>query len=131
MLVSDEYRFGIFMTKLPGGGLEFGEGPAEGLKREWMEEAGMDMTVGNVIYVNPFHQLSAFNDQHDMVSMYFLVKPRGDHSLKISEAKFDFPPQEEGQSFRWINLSESSEDDFTFPIDKALARWLSKNKLPA
>ena len=28
LLVSDEYCNGTYMTKLPGGGLEFGEGPA-------------------------------------------------------------------------------------------------------
>lgn len=38
VLVTDEFRLGIFMTKFPGGGLQFGEGTIDCLKREFMEE---------------------------------------------------------------------------------------------
>ena len=35
VLVSDECRNGYSFTKFPGGGLEFGEGLVDGLKREF------------------------------------------------------------------------------------------------
>ena len=38
VLISDEFQPGIKMTKFPGGGLEFGEGTIDGLKRELREE---------------------------------------------------------------------------------------------
>ena len=36
LLVSDEFIRGAYITKLPGGGLEIGEGTREGLAREFM-----------------------------------------------------------------------------------------------
>ena len=38
VLLTDEYRFGTEITKFPGGGLEFGEGTIDCIKREMMEE---------------------------------------------------------------------------------------------
>ncbi|GAJ02545.1 unnamed protein product, partial [marine sediment metagenome] len=34
VLLTDEYQLGMKMTKFPGGGLEFGEGPVDCIKRE-------------------------------------------------------------------------------------------------
>ena len=39
LLVSDEYIRGMKITKFPGGGLEFGEGTRDCLKREFLEES--------------------------------------------------------------------------------------------
>ena len=36
ILISDEQEYGTRFTKFPGGGLEFGEGLIDGLKREFM-----------------------------------------------------------------------------------------------
>ena len=58
LLVSDEFRMGMNMTKLPGGGLEFGEGIEEGLAREWKEELNSRITIQEIIYVKSL--LSAF-----------------------------------------------------------------------
>ena len=38
ILISDEFQLGTKMTKLPGGGLEFGEGTIDCIKREFREE---------------------------------------------------------------------------------------------
>ena len=46
LLVSDEFIRGNYFTKLPGGGLEFGEGTLECVAREFMEETGLTVTVG-------------------------------------------------------------------------------------
>jgi 8-oxo-dGTP diphosphatase len=45
VLVSDEYIKGKFITKFPGGGLEFGEGTLDCVVREFKEELGLDVEV--------------------------------------------------------------------------------------
>ena len=47
LLVSDEFIRGEYFTKLPGGGLEFGEGTRDGLQREFLEETGLQVSVGS------------------------------------------------------------------------------------
>ena len=59
LLVSDEFIRGNYFTKLPGGGLEFGEGTRDCLTREFMEETGLTITVGAHLYTTDFFQISA------------------------------------------------------------------------
>lgn len=39
---------------LPGGGLEPGEGLVDGMRREMLEETGIEPAVGNLLYVHQF-----------------------------------------------------------------------------
>ncbi len=50
VLVSDELIRGMYITKFPGGGLEFGEGTRDCLAREFMEEMNLQVEVGEHIY---------------------------------------------------------------------------------
>lgn len=120
VLVSDENYENISFTKLPGGGLEFGEGLIECLKREFREETALDIEVGDHLYTTDFFQLSAFNRSHQVISVYYrvFIDERTDYFVP--------EPQEQGQSFRWVNLSNLSEDEFTFPIEKKLVPILRK-----
>lgn len=127
LLVTDELRFGIKMTKLPGGGLQFGEGLANCLRREWREELDVEIEVGEVFYVNPFLQLSAFNRDDEVMALYFWVRPLTPLKGPFTTRPMDFPSQQgEQQAFRWIPLSELREKDFTFPIDQSLVPRLKK-----
>ena len=122
VLLSDEFRNGFSFTKFPGGGLEFGEGYREALKREFLEELNLEIEVGDVFYFNEFHQPSAFDPRHQVHSFYYLVHAEnwrtisaGEHSLTISE---------DGEKHRWIQLDKLSDTLFTFPIDKLVAEKL-------
>src|SRR6266566_4559732 len=75
VLVSDEFIRGKYYTKFPGGGLELGEGTRDCLKREFKEEMDLDVEVGEHIYTTDFFQVSAFNPDHQIISIYYLVKP--------------------------------------------------------
>jgi 8-oxo-dGTP diphosphatase len=128
LLVTDEIRYDIKMTKLPGGGLEYGEGIEEGLKREWMEELEAEVEVGSVVYVNPFLQVSIFRDTDQVICMYFLIKNMSELKGKFTEKVWDFEDKPgDQQLFRWIPVEELSEDTFTFPIDKAMVKELVKS----
>jgi 8-oxo-dGTP diphosphatase len=133
LLVTDEIRFGIRMTKLPGGGLKFNEGLANCLKREWQEELAAEIEVGDVFYVNPFLQISAFDPQDEVMCLYFWVKVKGDLKVPMREKPQDFPSDENDQQvFRWIALDALREADFTFPIDQSLVpklrAWVAEQR---
>ncbi|MBT6438693.1 MAG: NUDIX domain-containing protein [Flavobacteriales bacterium] len=125
VLVSDEERFGNRFTKFPGGGLEFGEGLTDCLKREYIEELNQNIEVINHFYTTDFYQKSAFDNQDQLISIYYVVKPIGVVNFKISKNPFDFNRKSAVfQSFRFIPVKTLSENNFTFPIDKHIARLI-------
>lgn len=129
LLVSDEYIKGHKITKLPGGGLEFGEGTIECLIREFKEELDLEVEPLNHFYTTDFFVSSAFSATSQVISIYYKVKPLSRLNFKVSEIPFDFQDIKEGaQSMRWINLNDLSENDFTFIIDKKVAEMLFLEK---
>jgi 8-oxo-dGTP diphosphatase len=54
VLLSDEQEYGMRFTKFPGGGVEYGEGLIDGLKREFMEECNMEIEVLSHFYTTDF-----------------------------------------------------------------------------
>ena len=124
ILVSDEQEYGMRFTKFPGGGLEYGEGLTDGLKREFIEECNLDVGIVNHFYTTDFFVKSAFNDSQ-IISVYYVVQNTAPVNLIIKTNVFDFDGDIEPlQSFRWIKLSDLKESDFTFPIDQYVAKLL-------
>ena len=124
VLISKEKYSGIRMTKFPGGGLEFGEGIAEALKREFREELGIEVIVGDLYYVNDFLQISAFNPADQLVSIDYRVSLPEDISLPDSPIPPD-PDLQDKLSFHWEALGAISSTKFSFPVDKVVADKLS------
>ncbi len=83
VLVSDEFIRGSYYTKFPGGGLEFGEGTRDCLKREFMEEMNLKVEIGEHIYTTDFFQLSAFNPGSPDYFDLLLCKSPGTHYCAI------------------------------------------------
>ncbi len=133
VLVSDEFIRGNYFTKFPGGGLEFGEGTRDCLKREFKEETGLDVEVTGHIYTTDFFQMSAFNASHQIISIYYRVQADEPIPLETKEKAFDFLPHQisdpQGQTevFRWINWENFSEEVVNLPIDKIVARMIKEN----
>ena len=133
VLVSDEFVRGNYFTKFPGGGLELGEGTRECLKREFKEEANLEVEIGEHIYTTDYYQVSAFNPSQQIIAIYYFVKPIDKIDLATKTTPFDFAPEQvadlKGQSevFRWIDWNNFSEDDMHLPIDKRVAQLIKEN----
>ena len=124
VLISDEQEYGYRFTKFPGGGLEYGEGTSDGLKREFMEECNAKVEVISHLYTTDFFVKSAFNDSQ-IISIYYIVKNLEPLKLNFKTKPFDFEGEEEGlQSFRWVKLTELKPEQLTFPIDQHVAALL-------
>jgi 8-oxo-dGTP diphosphatase len=125
VLVSDEYRFGRYFTKFPGGGLEFGEGTVECLKRESMEEIGQVVNVTQHLYTTDFFQPSAFDPTDQIISIYYAADLSSPGSLITKTKRFDFDEKgDDLQSFRWVLLATMTQEELDFPIDKKVLQQL-------
>jgi 8-oxo-dGTP diphosphatase len=124
ILISDEQEYGIQFIKFPGGGLEYGEGLIEGLKREFVEECNVEIEVISHFYTTDFFVKSAFNDSQ-IISVYYLVKNITPLNLIFKMTPYDFDGEGDVlQSFRWINLVDLHSEDVTFPIDQHVVKLL-------
>jgi len=135
VLVADEYVRGGLYTKFPGGGLEFGEGTRDCLKRELKEELGIEATIGDHVYTTDYFQMSAFRPDDQIISIYYFAKYLDELKVPIREKQFDFDEKQmeiykntgETETFRWIEWNDFSEETVTLPIDKIVARMIKKN----
>ncbi|MGN5955929.1 NUDIX domain-containing protein [Sphingobacterium lactis] len=120
VLISDERTENVSFTKFPGGGLEYGEGLIDALKREFMEETGMEIEVLKHIYTTDFYEKSSFNESQ-IISIYYLVRNLTQINLNIRTVCFDFTEKSiEGklQAFRLIPIKKLQEKELTFKTDK-------------
>ncbi len=134
ILVSDEIIKGNYFTKFPGGGLEFGEGTKDCLIREFKEEMNLEVQINDHFYTTDFFQVSAFNPQHQIISIYYLVSPITEINYPIRTNAFDFDEREmmlyegtgETETFRFINWEDFTEASVSLPIDKKVAGLLKE-----
>jgi 8-oxo-dGTP diphosphatase len=126
VLVSDEFIKGNRITKLPGGGLEFGEGTRDCLIREFKEELGLDIEVTDHFYTTDFYVSSSFDTNSQVISIYYLVEAIGKISFKVSISAHNYENKEGAQSMRWIRLQDLKDTDFTLIIDQRVGEMLMK-----
>lgn len=131
ILLSDEFVHDMKMTKFPGGGLYFGEGPADCLKREAIEEFGQEIEIIEHYYTTHFFQQALFFEDQQLISIYYLARFPEVPRFRISDKPFDFQVlKNESQSFRWAGITELLENELSFPVDRFVFNLLKSNTKP-
>ena len=112
------------MVKFPGGGLQYGEGLVDCLKREWQEELEVSIKIKTHFYTTEFFQKSAFDDRQ-VISVYYLVELEPESNL--SEEKMRTKRSDgNNETFFWQTVNRKLADPLTFPIDRMVARMIAE-----
>lgn len=132
VLISDERTQNVSFTKFPGGGLEYGEGLLDALKREFLEECNLPIEIVRHVYTTDFFEKSSFNTSQ-IISIYYQVRPLEKLHLDLKNTPFDFDDKniscknDKEEVFRLISVNELEIQDLTFKTDKIA--WQTFKKL--
>jgi ADP-ribose pyrophosphatase YjhB (NUDIX family) len=117
ILVSNEKIVDFAMLKLPGGGLEFGEGTIECLVREFKEELNVEVSVKNLVHTTDSFIQSVFRKDEQVLAIHYLVESNED----IVSYATTQPTSRGGfntHNFEWRILDENLVNEMTFEMDK-------------
>lgn len=104
---------------MPGGRLEIGENFEQGLKREVMEETGLEVEIVDPLYVGEWRPIIK-NVQNQIVAVFFVCKPTsGDVRLST-----------EHDDYRWIKPEEYAQYDIMEPEDKVIDKLIEQLRKP-
>lgn len=151
VLVAEEPFQGSFVTKFPGGGVAFGEGPEDTLAREFREE--LDQSVQNLghLYTTGHFVPSLRGPEEQLVAIYYAVAlpspqaaapldgsvrevriPKDNPQARQTDASRDAEkgarPHRSDPSlwnrirFRWLPLRTLRPEVFDLPVDRLVAR---------
>jgi hypothetical protein len=90
----------------------------------------LKVEIGDHIYTTDYFQLSAFNPDHQIISIYYFAKALEEIKAPLRDKEFDFDEQQlkvyattgETETFRFIDWDNFSVESVTLPIDKIVAK---------
>ena len=99
-----------------------------------MEEMNLNVRVTDHLYTTDFFQMSAFNPEHQIISIYYRVEALEDIRVPLRTKLFDFDEAQmevyrktgETETFRFIPWESFSPDSVSLPIDKVVAEIIKK-----
>ncbi len=92
----DKTRSHIGKWDCPGGRLNFGEDPFQGLKREVLEEVGLEIEIQKPLDISFWTPIKQ-NEEWYIVAMFMICKPKS-KEVKISNFEHD--------AYKWVTLKE-------------------------
>ncbi len=119
LMALDEGYAGEKLVKLPGGGLEFGEGTLQCLHREFAEELNLKIEVLEHFYTQEEFLVSMFRENEQLLTIYYTVNILNLDELKILDESIE--------NVKWISLQE--ENPLPLPIDKIVFEKLKEKLL--
>jgi 8-oxo-dGTP diphosphatase len=126
VLISHEHMLGTFMTKFPGGGLEFGEGTIDCLKREAIEEFGQEIEVLEHFYTTDYYQPALYYTNTQLISIYYRAKLSKPDELAVTDGPLPADAPQGAIAFQWVNPVDLDNGQMTFPIDRIVMKKLSE-----
>lgn len=97
ILALHERYAGVNICKLPGGGLEYGEGTIECLHREFEEELNLKIEILDHLYTQEGFIESRIKDNKQILNIYYTVK-----ILNIEDLNVQIPGLEK---LEWIDIN--------------------------
>ena len=120
VLVLHEEYAGEQLMKLPGGGLEFGEGLLDCLHREFEEELNVKINILGHLYTQEEFVVSRFRDNEQLLTVYYLVEIIDENDFLIMDPCIE--------KTEWIPIN-TDENPFILPVDKIAFEKLKERLL--
>ncbi len=118
LLFLKEMYEGNRLLKLPGGGLELGEGTRETLEREFMEELNLRVEVKEHFYTQDFFFRSQLTPDRQLLTVYYKVECKDLSTLEIVDKSIE--------EVVWIPLQKLDIEKIPLPVDKIVIGKLLK-----
>jgi len=122
VLLCQNVRHGYFY--LPGGHVEPGESAAEACQREFIEETGMEVTVGACLLVSKVRFLQKNKPRHEL-NLVFLVEPAQTAERDSSDQAPLIQSREPKISFEWVDVAAITDLDLRPGVLRA---WLASGR---
>lgn len=109
----------------PGGGIEKGEKLEDGLRREVMEETGLEIEIGKLFHFHEsFFYYDPLDEAYHCLSFVYICTPKSLDIIsddKVNDYEAEMP--------RWIEIDKLKKEDFQSWGWEVIERLILKGKL--
>lgn len=105
--------------ELPGGRLDAGEEPRNGVKREIAEELGVSVNIDGIFDVRTMYH---YRDKKDMLVIYYLM------SMQDESENFKVDPKEVAE-MQWVDATTYKNFEYIPPFKAVLDSYFDKVSL--